>query len=159
MISDRGVARLVGVTTAVAMGVMAGCVPIPRTWTVSPDLEGTYLRADGAPAAGVPVALSTEYSDSTCTEPRARTTTDAAGRFAFEEVKHREAVTILLPIDRIFCYSVCAGQTPASRPSYRDCNFRDDPEPAELDCREVPPGELAERGRPVVCTLRRLDDD
>ncbi|HEX2203161.1 MAG TPA: hypothetical protein VHG91_07675 [Longimicrobium sp.] len=159
MTSERGITRLVGGTTLAAVLGVAGCLPFPRSWTVSPDLEGAYLRADGTPAAGAPVALSTEAADSTCTEPRARATTDASGRFAFAEVRHREAVTILLPIDRIFCYSVCAGETPVSRPAFSDCSFRDEPPPTGLDCREVPPDERAERGRPVVCTRRRLDDD
>lgn len=62
--------------TAACAGALlyVGCVPIPNTRTVSPAMYGTVRRADGTPAAGVPLALSTDR-DSACVRPSLRTTT------------------------------------------------------------------------------------
>lgn len=87
--------------------LFVGCVPIPNTKTVSPAVVGTVRRADGTPAAGVPLALSTDR-DSTCTRASLRTASDAEGRFEFAKTRRREKWLPVL-FERLLCYNVCGG--------------------------------------------------
>lgn len=90
------------------------CLPIANTVTDAPAIVGTYRHEDGSPVAGAPLALSVEYGDSTCARAGRRTATDAAGNFAFPAVRHRERFILLLPVDRLFTYTLCGGDAGAT---------------------------------------------
>jgi hypothetical protein len=44
----------------------AGCLPFPHMERVSPELTGTYRHLDGTPVVGLPLAVSDDSRDSTC---------------------------------------------------------------------------------------------
>lgn len=121
------------ITCAAAL-LFAGCLPIPHTLTVSPAISGTLHRADGTPAAGVPVAVSPSFADSTCTRATQRTTTDAAGRFELARTRRREAWMALL-MERLLCYSVCGGPS-GGDPFYQSCSIRSVPPAESAACAE-----------------------
>lgn len=114
--------------------LFVGCVPIPNTRTVSPAVLGIVRRADGTPAAGVPLALSTTHDDVTCTQASLRTATGADGRFEFAKTRRREKWLAVL-FDRILCYNVCGGPA-GSDAMYTGCFMRHVPTADSIACAE-----------------------
>ena len=136
----------------------AGCLPIPLTYTDSPSIVGQLARSDGTPLAGARIALSTAYEDSTCATPAAGTVTDSAGWFRLAATAHREPFIILLPIDRLRCYSVCGESEGALKQAYGTCLINERPPDRVLRCTEWPP-EGTREGTRLSCFARRLDGD
>jgi len=122
-----------GALTLLLTGV-AGCLPIARTLTISPEVKGVYVREDGGPMAGARVSLSTAARDSSCGSPVASTVTDASGRFTFVSQTRREPVTLLVPFDRIFCYHLCSDGGGSNRWLYGECGLHGPPPARELRC-------------------------
>jgi hypothetical protein len=131
------------------------CVPIAHTVTKSPAIVGTYRHEDGRPMAGVPMALSIEYNDSTCTRANLRTATDSAGNFAFPAIQHRERIIILLPIDRVFGYAICGGEAPA-REFYAANYIHTAPDSFAVTCIHLAVPEPTD-GRRTSCRGRTLE--
>jgi hypothetical protein len=141
--------------TACAGALLCGaCLPIARTVTDSPAIAGTYRHEGGRPVAGAPLALSIAYGDSTCTRARFRTTTDSAGRFAFPAIRHRERIIILLPVDRLFGYTLCGGET-ATTTIYAPSYMHSAPDSSAVECIHLAVPELD--GRRTSCRGRTLE--
>ena len=137
--------------TAAALAV-AGCLPIPRTVTLSPAIEGRYTTADGAPVAGAHVAVSAENGDFTCARADVRAVTDAQGRFAVPRTERRESFILIIPFDRLFEYQLCAGREPTFlAPAYEGAALHRVPATESLVCVEttVSPGRVE-----VACDTR-----
>lgn len=124
----RRARRVIACAAAV---LWAGCVPIPRTATLSPPVVGTLQRDDRVPLAGERLVLSVAHNDSTCTRPSQSATVDSAGRFAFAAVRQRESFTPVL-FDRVLCYSICGGQS--ADPVYSTCFMHSAPAADTLAC-------------------------
>lgn len=107
-----GASRLPLLIASAGALLCAACLPIVHTVTHAPAIGGSYRHEDGRPVAGAPLAVSVEYGDSTCARPWHRTATDSAGNFAFPAMRHRERFIILLPVDRVFGYTMCGGEAP-----------------------------------------------
>jgi len=136
----------------------AGCFPV--TETISPGVDGEYTLSDGTPVAGAHVALSTRSGDLQCADARARTVTDAAGRFSIPAVRRRVLVFILLPLEYVIEYRVCAGREAAfDTTAFEGGDALRVPDRIWLDCVEAAAPE-AGGGTRVACVLgRRPDDD
>jgi len=102
--------RLQRVSSFLAAFAFAGCLPVSHTLTTSPAVVGMYQRLDGSPVAGAPLALSSAGSDSTCSRAALHATTDSVGKFSFPETRRRERFILLLPVDRVFEYTLCGGE-------------------------------------------------
>lgn len=111
--------------------VLAACVPIPQTATLSPALLGTLQREDRTPLAGARLALSVAHEDSTCRKPERFTTVDSAGRFEFPAVTKREGWTPVL-FERLLSYYICVGE--AGDPVYQASYLHSVPAAATLTC-------------------------
>ena len=152
----RGWMALVAIAAA-ALGT-AGCFPVTRI--VAPRIDGEYTLPDGTPVAGAHVALTTTHDDLRCADARARTVTDAAGRFSIPAVRRREIVFILLPLEYVAEYQVCAGREAAFDTTAFESPFAlPAPDRVWLDCVEAAAPESG-GGTRVACVLgRRPDDD
>jgi len=88
------------------MVALSGCIPVRMQ--VRPAVRGIVL--DGQqPAAGVPLKLSEERGDSTCTQVAARATTDTAGAFAFPGRRAWGVLPLLGIVDARFTLHICGG--------------------------------------------------
>jgi hypothetical protein len=117
----------------------AACVPIPHTVRLTPELQGQYHGVDGGPVAGAMVAVSTRGSDRTCAHPARVATTGADGRYTLASVTRRETVYILLPVDELFCYTVCSGRGGAPFTAGTEhCSLHRVAREKALDCTERP---------------------
>lgn len=142
-------------TLALGYALLCGaCVPIAHTVTVAPAVEGTYRNEDGTPVAGAPLALTRVYADSTCASPSHRTTTDAAGRFAFPQTRKRERFVLLLPVDRLFQFTVC-GVGNATGALYSTNYLHAVPDATSVNCIQMETPEPT-TGKRTSCTGRRL---
>jgi hypothetical protein len=125
---------------AAAMLFGAGaCLPIPRTVTLSPEIEGSYLREDHTPIAGARVLLSTVPRDSTCANPVSSAVTDAQGRFQMAATSRREPVILLIPgLDRVFCYQLCGGRSEPLHGAETACELHSMQPVQKIRCVEYP---------------------
>lgn len=153
MPAPRHTSRLT-LTLALGCTLLCGaCVPIAHTITVAPAVEGTFRNEDGTPVAGAPLALARVYADSTCASPSHRTTTDATGRFAFPRTRKRERFILLLPVDRLFQYTVCGGGGAVSA-MYSANYLHAVPDATSVNCIQMTVPEPT-TGRRTSCTGRR----
>lgn len=148
--------RAVAVGAAVAG--TAGCFPVTRT--TSPAIDGEYTLSDGTPVAGAHVALSTGRDDRRCARARTRVVTDAAGRFTIPATHRREIAFLLLPLEHVAVYNVCAGREAAfDTTAHESLHALPVPDRIWLDCVEAAAPE-AGGGTRVACVLgRRPDED
>lgn len=130
--------------------VLAACVPIPQTATLSPTLVGTLQREDRTPLAGARLALSVAHEDSTCRAPSSFTTVDSAGGFAFPAVTKREGWTPVL-FERVLSYYICAGE--AGDPVYQASYLHSVPAADSLACVTYDPP-FAAGERRTLCRSR-----
>lgn len=144
--------RLTLVIACAAALLCGACLPIAHTRTVSPAIEGTYRNEDGTPVAGVPLALSITFNDSTCASPSLRTTTDAAGRFTFPATRQRERYVLLLPYDALYAYTICGGE-PATSTLYTTNYMHRVPASVFVTCTWLAVPEPS--GRRAYCTSSR----
>jgi hypothetical protein len=151
---DRRISRALLLIASAGALLCAACVPIAHTVTPAPAIAGSYRHEDGTPVAGAPLAVSVEYGDSTCARASLRTATDAAGRFAFPAIRHRERFVILLPVDRVFGYTVCGGEAPMT-PLYADNYMHTAPDSAAVTCIQLAVPEPA-NGRRTSCRGRTV---
>lgn len=97
-----------------------GCIPLPirHTELVTAEVTGTVREADGAPAAGIPVAVTASAGDMTCAKASARGITDSAGRFHLPAVHERKRILWFGLMENFGAtlYRFCAGGTAAVRP-------------------------------------------
>jgi hypothetical protein len=95
-------------------------VPIAHTELRSGTLVGNLAFADGTPASGLEIVISTQSNDEACTNPALRARTDSAGKFRFPATPKHYKVTWLVPnLDRArpqFHFCVSVGDT--LRPAY-----------------------------------------
>ena len=96
---------------SVACLAVAGCVTYPHPHDVvelSP-VSGT-LRLDGEPLAGRTVTMNSVWNADPCGEPIAEVTTDANGRFRFDEITSRRffRTVILAPSSPTYSMTVCS---------------------------------------------------
>src|SRR5712664_4135061 len=87
--------RLLVCTFAGVLAVGASaCVPLPirHTEQVTASVIGTVRRSDGAPAAGLPVAVTASDEDSVCAGAGGAGVTDSAGRFRLPAVSVRRRI-------------------------------------------------------------------
>ncbi|HET7464354.1 MAG TPA: carboxypeptidase-like regulatory domain-containing protein [Longimicrobium sp.] len=150
---QRIISRIAPAAAVLALLAAPGCLPIPWTMTLSPDIDGRFLDEAGQPVAGARVALSTASSDSTCANPALNATTDADGRFAFPARKQRQKFIILLPIDYFIAYRLCAGDGPPFRPGYVGSGGIGSVRPDSLVCR--PTVMAPSSSAPLTCDSRR----
>lgn len=145
--------------TACACSLLCGaCLPIAHTVTLSPAIAGTYRHEDGTPVTGAPLALSTAYNDSTCASPSLRTTTDAAGGFAFPATRHRQRYVLLLPYDAIYEYTICGGE-PATSTLHSTSYMHGVPASAYVTCTRLAVPEPTTRRRTHCTSSRRPGED
>jgi hypothetical protein len=103
--------RRTAISTALLVGTTGCFLPIPFTEGVSPPLAGRYVTSAGLPIVGRHIAVSTGWSDSTCTRATQRTSTDSAGRFFLERTTIRRRGVLLFPAIERFgnSYWLCVG--------------------------------------------------
>jgi hypothetical protein len=121
MSRGRTLGRRASIAVCIAASCLAGCpVPIAHTEALSAPVEGVLVQADGTPASGAQVAVSTEVSDSSCTRPALTTTTDAMGAFRLPGIQKRHRVRWIIPnLDiRTPRYQLCASIADTLRPAY-----------------------------------------
>jgi len=111
-------------SVAIAACILAPCtaacpIPIPHTDTLSAPVSGVLRRSDGTPVRGVEVAVSPDYSDSTCARAIVRTTSDSAGGFRLPAAQKRYRVMWLVPMESFFrAYSLCVAASDTLRTAY-----------------------------------------
>ena len=113
-------ARLTLLLVACAPAV-AGCpLPIARTEATSAPVVGSIVWADGTPASGLEVAVSTGYGKTPCSSPLLRATSDAAGMFRLAGTEKHYTTTWFVPnLDRFApSYRLCATVRDTLRPMY-----------------------------------------
>jgi hypothetical protein len=92
---SRTLARIATIASAL---VLAACpLPIGRTETISAPMVGTILWADGTPASGLEVGVSTGWSDDVCTRTLARSRTDQSGAFQLPGTEKHYSTTWFIP--------------------------------------------------------------
>ena len=81
---------------------------------------GTMVWANGTPASGLEVAVSTGYGKTPCSSPMLRSTTDAAGMFRLPGTEKHYTTTWFVPnLDRVAPrYRLCAAVRDTLRPAY-----------------------------------------
>jgi len=104
----HGVPLRAGAALALALAV-TGCLPIPYTQQLAPQISGTLRTADGAPIRGVRLALSIHRADSACDSAASYATTDSAGAFSLPEIRQHHSFLVF--IEPLFEYRVCALDT------------------------------------------------
>lgn len=93
---------------------IAGCyLPVNYKEPASPKLIGVYRRADGAPAAGARLAVTSHQDDSTCARAAVHTTADSDGRFVLDSSEIQRHGLLLFPAFEHFAnsYWVCAASS------------------------------------------------
>ena len=120
MTHRRSHARRVIVLTVCAPFLTACPLPIARTEATSAPVVGSVAWADGRPAAGLEVAVSTGWNDDRCGEPALRTRTDAAGRFQLPGTEKRYRTTWFVPNLDVAAprFRLCAGVGDTLRQAY-----------------------------------------
>ncbi len=129
---------------AIATCILALCtaacpIPIPHTDTLSAPVTGVLRRSDGTAVPGAEVAVSPDYSDSTCARAIVRTTTDSAGSFRLPAAQKRYRVMWVVPMETFFrAYSLCAASSDTLRTAYHGYLRlpAKDPPPDSLTCLE-----------------------
>jgi len=136
----------------------AGCFPVTRI--TSPRIDGEYTLPDGTPVAGAHVALSIGHDDRQCARAQTRVMTDAAGRFTIPATHRREIVFLLLPLEHIAVYNVCAGREAVfDTTAHESLDALPVPDRIWLDCVDRAAPE-ADGGTRVACVLgRRPEED
>jgi len=81
---------------------LAGCpLPIARTEATSAPVLGRMVWADGTPASGLEVAVSTGYGKTPCSSPMVRATINEFGTFLLPGTEKHYATTWFIPnLDR-----------------------------------------------------------
>lgn len=98
---------MIAVATTGLLFAVAACLPIPHTERLSPKLLGTFRHTNGAPIAGVQLAVSAEYDDTLCSLASVRTTTDSSGGFELPET-HERVPFMMAYVDEMHSYRICA---------------------------------------------------
>lgn len=101
--------------------LLTGCpLPIAGTVTKSAPVVGRVIRADGRPAAGLDVALSTDLHDSDCGKVALRARTDTSGVFQFPKLERHYSTTWVVPNLDLATpqFSVCATVGGTQRAAY-----------------------------------------
>jgi hypothetical protein len=92
--------------------VLSGCVVIPQPHDVVrlSKVTGSVSR-QGQPVENLTLTMNALDNRSTCEDPIAVTTTDADGRFVFEEITQRRfwRVVILAPSSPTYYLGLCTG--------------------------------------------------
>lgn len=99
--------------------LLTGCpLPIAGSVTRSAPVVGRVIRADGRPASGLDVALSTDWSDTECGKVALRARADSSGVFQFPKIEHHYSTTWVVPnLDRATPqFSLCATVSEFSAP-------------------------------------------
>jgi hypothetical protein len=117
---SRWRARLTLLLTACAPFVAACPLPIARTETASAPVLGSIVWADGTPASGLEIAVSTEWSDAPCTKPALRVHTDVAGTFRLPGTQKHYKTTWFVPNLDLAAprFHLCATVRDTSRKAY-----------------------------------------
>jgi hypothetical protein len=100
---------------------LAGCpLPIARTETASAPVVGSILLADGTPASGLEIRVSTEWNDDHCVKPVVHASTDAAGQFQLPATEKHYSTTWFVPNLDVGQpqFRVCATVGDTSRAAY-----------------------------------------
>ncbi|WP_126979647.1 DUF6795 domain-containing protein [Frigidibacter oleivorans] len=100
--------RIGVLAVAMALLVLGGGRAAMAEMVLCSQFEGRLVRADGSPAAGIPVRRDWRWSfrDRTGSDS---VTTDAEGRFRFDEVRGRSMLGGLLPHEPRILQTVTAG--------------------------------------------------
>lgn len=90
--------RLIPVVLLASTALLAGC-PLPASYNeqLSVPVFGTVAWDDGRPASRVGIAMSTDWSDRSCSKPAQQTRTDGAGQFALHRTEKHHDVIWLIP--------------------------------------------------------------
>jgi hypothetical protein len=102
--------------------VLAACpLPIPRTESTSAPMMGTIVWADGTPASGLAVGVSTGWRDAACTRTEVRTLTDQSGAFQLPGTEKHYSTTWFVPnLDLVApSFDLCAAVGDTMRRAYR----------------------------------------
>jgi hypothetical protein len=102
--------RVLLVVALLSPAATACYLPVNYKVTASPKLVGLYRRADGAPAAGSQIAVTSRMDDSSCAHANARATADSTGRFVLDATVVEGHGIWLIPAFEHFGHSywVCA---------------------------------------------------
>ena len=109
----RGVRRVPRLLCGILLATQGCFLPVPYNETGSPPLVGFVRRSNGTPAMGWRVAVSTAYSDSTCSDARVTATTDSGGRFVLPRTLIRYRGILLFPAFERFGgnpFTLCSSQ-------------------------------------------------
>ena len=117
---------------------LAACpLPIARTEATSAPVVGNVAWADGRPASGLEIAISTGWSDAACTAPALRERADAAGIFRLPGTTKRYETTWFIPnLDRAApSFRLCASLRDTMRPAYTGYgSLRETATPDSVSC-------------------------
>jgi len=120
-----------GAAAAFACGV-GGCLPIPYTQRLAPQISGMLRNEGGAPIAGVRLAVSTHPADSSCDSAASYAITDSAGAFSFPELtQHHSWISLM---EGVSGYRVCALDTGSRAEIYLWKSLVAPPRTSELRC-------------------------
>jgi hypothetical protein len=103
------------------MLALAGCpLPISGTEATSAPISGTIVWADGTPASGLEVGVSTGWNDAPCAPIAVRTRTDQSGAFQLPGTeKHYSRVWVIPNLDRFpASFHLCAAVGDTMRRAY-----------------------------------------
>jgi len=94
-----------------ALVVVTGCIPVHLVEPASPPLYGRFRRADGIPARGARVAVTSDYKDPTCAHASQRAVVDSNGIFRISPTKVvRRWMVVIPPVEHFGnSYQLCAG--------------------------------------------------
>ena len=90
---------------------VTGCIPVHQVEPASPPLYGRFRRADGTPAGGARVALTSHYNDPSCAKASERAFVDSNGIFRLRPTTAvLRWLVVIPPVERFGRgYHLCAG--------------------------------------------------
>lgn len=129
--------RRAGWLGALLAATVTGCLPITWTSPGSPPVAGVVTWTDGSPAAGIEMAVTSDWRDDRCSRAARRTTTDGAGRFSLSATDIHHRWVLLLPYDpiRVTHYWLCAGPSDSALRIAFEGSARYDEWRAKVSCR------------------------
>ena len=152
MITAKGFTRSIPLLALAAVLSVEGCIPVPRTITISPPIVGHLERPNGTPIAGARVVVSNEIEDPTCARPAASTITDAQGRFELPATTYRQPYIPVLG-HLVYTFRVCIGDADILHPVYQTSRVQGsnpDPPTLVLSCVKTTMAERQDSTR-VIC--------
>jgi len=108
-------------TIACALALAACPLPVARTEATSAPIVGTIMWADGTPASGLEVGVSTDWDDAPCTRPAVHSRTDQSGAFQLPGTEKRYSTTWFIPNLDVGApsFHLCAAVGDTLRRAYR----------------------------------------